>query len=215
MNGLRSRLSGSALTVGVVAVLAAGAGYSLAAGGSTNVINACASKTTGALRVSTHCTSKENALSWNRVGPPGPGARLLVYNTSSPTTNPTLHKVGTAGPWTIWAACVINNLNQVVVATVEFSGPTVTEDVWGLSGSSPLEPATTAIPATTASTATPILQSQSYGGGSPGHYSAAGTFTLIGASGRVMMNVLVSAKSVYYGDSVNSCHASDVVTPLS
>jgi hypothetical protein len=213
MQRLRSRLSGSALSVGVVAVLAAGGGYAFATG-STNVINACANKTTGALRVSTHCTSKENALSWNKVGPPGPGARLLVYNTSSPTTNPTLHKVGMAGPWTIWGACVIDNINQVVIATIEFSGPAVTEDVWGLAGSTPVEPATTAIPATTASTATPILQSQSYGNGSPGHYSAAGTFTLIGASGRVTMNVLVTAKSVYYGDSVNSCHASDAVTPL-
>jgi hypothetical protein len=56
--------------LGILAVLSAGGGYAIAAGGGT--IHACASKQNGALRVARHCKPSERGLTWSKVGPPGP-----------------------------------------------------------------------------------------------------------------------------------------------
>jgi hypothetical protein len=56
----------------VGALAATGFGAYAAASGS-NTINACALKTTGALRISNStCLPSEQALQWNQTGPPGP-----------------------------------------------------------------------------------------------------------------------------------------------
>lgn len=39
---------------------------------SSSVISACASKSSGALRISTKCTKSENPISWNKTGVQGP-----------------------------------------------------------------------------------------------------------------------------------------------
>src|SRR4029077_20501536 len=71
-----SRRSKPALLLGtfVGALAATGFGAYAAASGS-NTINACALKTTGALRISNAtCLPSEQAVQWNQTGPPGPPA---------------------------------------------------------------------------------------------------------------------------------------------
>jgi hypothetical protein len=70
MRRLLAPRSAPALAVGVLALLAAGGGYALAA--SSGTIHACANKRNGALRVASHCKRSEGSLSWNKVGPAGP-----------------------------------------------------------------------------------------------------------------------------------------------
>lgn len=55
----------------LVAVLGGG-GLALASGGSSSTIHACYSKRTGALRIGKGCGHGEKAISWSKVGPPGP-----------------------------------------------------------------------------------------------------------------------------------------------
>lgn len=226
MQRLRSRLSGSALSVGVVVVLAAGGGYAFAAG-STNVINACANKLSGALRVSTHCTSKETALSWNRVGPPGPagpGAKLFVFNNSSPTTSGNVKKVGTVGPWTLYGSCGIDNSGSVY-STMEFIGPALTVDDTLLNVTNAIPGGTTANPPLIRTRAVPAsnLSSPNYvgqaisggnGSGSGAETDTSVTTTWISSKGRFLNNVVLTAQSVGNGNGINACHWSDAVTPL-
>jgi hypothetical protein len=51
-------------------VLAGWSAYAVASG--SNTIHACASKPSGALRLSTKCEKNEQPVSWNIQGPPGP-----------------------------------------------------------------------------------------------------------------------------------------------
>jgi hypothetical protein len=61
------------LAVGAVCLLAVGAGWAIAASTtSTATIRACASKSTGVLRLARTCRKSERSVSWNTVGPRGP-----------------------------------------------------------------------------------------------------------------------------------------------
>ena len=66
----RRRLTYSQLAATGALVLAA-SGFAIAATGSNGVINACAAKRGGALRVAKKCRHTENRVSWNRQGPAG------------------------------------------------------------------------------------------------------------------------------------------------
>jgi hypothetical protein len=204
MKGLFSGRTGSALMVGVVAVLAAGGGYAIAAS-TSNTIRACANKTSGALRIASRCKSTENTLSWNKVGPTGPrglrgpigpqgpGAKLLVYNAPAVSATGTLAKIGTAGPWTIYGICTIIS-GGAVQANLGFTGPAVTVDYWGdtTDGTpSPLTPSTTAYPASTVKTGAEPLGGDGYanmtGSGGSGE-----NYTFISRSGNYLMNIVVT-----------------------
>src|SRR5215469_15490899 len=59
--------------VGLLAAAGIGAGgIALAAPQSATTIHACASRSSGALRLATHCRRTEHAVSWNKAGPAGP-----------------------------------------------------------------------------------------------------------------------------------------------
>jgi hypothetical protein len=61
---------------GAVAILSigcvTGAALALPASHASTTIHACASKSSGALRLAAHCKSSERAVSWSKVGPRGP-----------------------------------------------------------------------------------------------------------------------------------------------
>jgi hypothetical protein len=67
---------GRTVAFGAVGLLAAAGlaagGMALAATQSSTTIHACASKSSGALRLAGHCRSTERAVSWNKAGPAGP-----------------------------------------------------------------------------------------------------------------------------------------------
>lgn len=65
MRGLSNPRRLAAAIAGMGALAAAGAGWALAAGGSSGVIDACANKGDGALRVAASCTKSERSLTWN------------------------------------------------------------------------------------------------------------------------------------------------------
>jgi hypothetical protein len=61
------------LAVAAACLLAIGAGWAIAASTTSSAtIRACASKSTGALRLAGKCKSSERRVSWNTVGPRGP-----------------------------------------------------------------------------------------------------------------------------------------------
>jgi hypothetical protein len=61
------------LAVTAACLLAVGAGWAIAASTtSTATIRACASNSTGALRLAASCRRSEHRVSWNTVGPRGP-----------------------------------------------------------------------------------------------------------------------------------------------
>lgn len=61
------------LAVAAACLLAIGAGWAIAASTTSSAtIRACASKSTGALRLAGKCKSSEHRVSWNTVGPRGP-----------------------------------------------------------------------------------------------------------------------------------------------
>jgi hypothetical protein len=66
----RRRVTYSQLAATGALVLAA-SGFAIAATGSSGVINACAAKRGGALRVAKKCRHTEKRVSWNRQGPAG------------------------------------------------------------------------------------------------------------------------------------------------
>jgi hypothetical protein len=72
---MKSRLGGARvpfLAVGAAFVLAVGAGWAIAASTTSSAtIRACASKSTGALRLAASCKRSERRVSWNTVGPRG------------------------------------------------------------------------------------------------------------------------------------------------
>lgn len=216
MRSLFTGRAGAALTVGVVAVITAGGGYALAAG-SSKVINACANRATGALRVSTNCTSKETTLQWNEVGAAGSagstgtGPKLIVYNAaaSSATSAPT--KIGTVGLWTIYGQCHLLDSGTLVQTYLYFSGPAFTENVWGVDDNTYFNPYTLAAPATTSAHRGQLGESYS---GQSGVGSSGYSYTWASTSGRFLQNVVVLSKSQNQGAATNSCHATDAVTPL-
>jgi hypothetical protein len=61
------------ITVAAACLLAVGAGWAIAASTtSTGTIRACASKSTGVLRLAARCKGSERSVRWNTVGPRGP-----------------------------------------------------------------------------------------------------------------------------------------------
>jgi hypothetical protein len=214
MKRLRSGLAGSTVALGVGAMLAAGGGYAFATSNTTtNVIHGCVSKKDGALRIANTCTSTETALSWNKLGPPGPGAKRLVYYNGSPSpkANPVLRRVGSVGPWTIYGACVIDPSGNVFT-DVFFTGPAFAEDRWGITGPYTIPPSSGAHPASTLSSPT-LVESTGFGAG--GNFPDGVLETWVSRAGKVEQNFVLTGKSLAGGNSVNSCHWSDVVTAVS
>ena len=68
----RSRRGVAYLAVTAALIVAAAGGSALAAAGSSSSIHACASKTTGALRLAAKCKRTERAVTWSVAGPRGP-----------------------------------------------------------------------------------------------------------------------------------------------
>jgi hypothetical protein len=61
------------IAVAAACLLAIGAGWAIAASTTSSAtIRACASKSTGALRLAASCRRSERSVSWNTVGPRGP-----------------------------------------------------------------------------------------------------------------------------------------------
>jgi hypothetical protein len=71
MPGFFRRNSGLLVALAAVAAFGVG-GWAVAAGGSSGTIRACYAKRTGALRIAKSCRKGEKAISWGKVGPPGP-----------------------------------------------------------------------------------------------------------------------------------------------
>ena len=86
----------------LVAVLAASGGYALAASTRSPVIQACAAKQTGALRLAAKCTSAERAVSWSKLGPKGAAGATGAQGPQGPAgsqgTQGTAGAAGVQGP---------------------------------------------------------------------------------------------------------------------
>src|SRR5207247_1499684 len=104
-NTLRSITNARLLAMLLAAVLAAGAGYAVAAT-SSNTIKACAKKSNGALRIASRCHKTERAIRWSITGPQGvPGTNgtngangANGSNGASAVLNATTLNWGGAGP---------------------------------------------------------------------------------------------------------------------
>jgi hypothetical protein len=105
--------------VAVVAVVAAGGSWALAAT-TSGAIHACASKKSGALRLAGKCSKKhERGVSWNARGPQGPrGASGAKGTNGTNGTNGTSGTSGTNG------TNGTNGATKVVVRQVFVSMPT-------------------------------------------------------------------------------------------
>jgi hypothetical protein len=60
----------------------AGAALALPSAPHSSTIHACASKSSGALRLASHCKSRERAVSWSQTGPRGPQGPSNGYANS-------------------------------------------------------------------------------------------------------------------------------------
>ena len=79
------------LGVAAVCLLTVGAGWAIAASTRSGVtIRACASKSTGVLRLARRCKSGERGVNWNAIGPRGPRGPAGATGIAGP--------VGAAGP---------------------------------------------------------------------------------------------------------------------
>jgi hypothetical protein len=118
----RVHRSGKVLSIAVVAVVAAGGSWALAAT-TSGAIHACANKKSGALRLAGKCSKKhERAVSWNITGPQG-----LRGATGAKGTN------GTNGT---------NGATKVVVRQLFVSMPTAATFYSGTAQCNPGEVAT-------------------------------------------------------------------------
>jgi hypothetical protein len=116
---LRGRVT-SAIAVGVIVVVAVGGGYAAASvSGGSSQIRACSQKThvlyTGS------CKKGDAKLSWNKQGPPGPGATSVVFNANG-TASPIPTSLGTIGAYTMSASCVQPS-QGTTTANLFVSGP--------------------------------------------------------------------------------------------
>jgi hypothetical protein len=92
---LRTSRALSYLAVALLAALATGGGWALAASGGSQ-IHACSAKKTGALRVAKKCKKSERTVSWNTVGPQG--ATGAQGSTGQPGAKGETGATGPAGP---------------------------------------------------------------------------------------------------------------------
>lgn len=208
------------MAIGIVAVIATSSSYA-AVGKSGHTIKACAAKKGGALRIATHCKSRERAITWNSVGPrgatgpAGPGAKLLTYDVAAGSATGSETRVGTIGPWVLYGACSIDNTGTVSTS-VFYTGPAVTLDSSSVystqTGAS--QAITTSTPMTAQSLAdgAELGAAQAYSGGLN---ADAVTLTWISGTARWSENLIVTAAAIAYTGSSNSCHFSSVATPLS
>lgn len=73
------------VSIAVAAMLAVGAAAYASTSGSSGTIHACASRSTGVLRLGHHCRRRERAVTWNKAGPSGtPGPSDAYYSDNSP-----------------------------------------------------------------------------------------------------------------------------------
>jgi hypothetical protein len=73
MKSVLGRARAPVVGVAAACLLAIGAGWAIAASTtSTATIHACASKSTGVLRLARTCKTSERSVGWNTVGPRGP-----------------------------------------------------------------------------------------------------------------------------------------------
>jgi predicted ribonuclease toxin of YeeF-YezG toxin-antitoxin module len=124
----RVHRSGKVLSIAVVAVVAAGGSWALAAT-TSGAIHACANKKSGALRLAGKCSKKhERAVSWNITGPQG-----LRGATGAKGTNGINGTNGTNGT---------NGATKVVVRQTFVSMPTANTFYSGTAQCNPGEVAT-------------------------------------------------------------------------
>ena len=74
------------LAVAAACLLAIGGGWAIAASRTSSAtLRACASKSTGILRLATRCKRSERRVSWNTVGPRGPRGRQGIEGAKGDT----------------------------------------------------------------------------------------------------------------------------------
>ncbi len=97
--GLHARVRLPFVIAIALCLLAAGAGWAVAASRTSSAtIRACASKTTGVLRLARRCKKSERLVTWNSVGPRGlQGAKGDKGDTGSPGANGANGTNGTNG----------------------------------------------------------------------------------------------------------------------
>jgi hypothetical protein len=100
-----SLVSSPAMALALGALLVACSGLAIAATSSGPVIQACANKKSGALRLASRCRRAERRVSWNQVGPQGPsgpagakGAPGASGATGPPGTPGETGRTGPQGP---------------------------------------------------------------------------------------------------------------------
>lgn len=162
MGWLRSRIT-YAKAAATAALVLAMSGLALASGSSNRLVRACASKSSGALRLITpggkgsagRCSRREQAISWNqkgvqgvpgrqgKTGPQGPGATEYTWTLRVCQTQ----TLGPGGPFTFEATCTTSGgqtvdtlyaTNSTLVNLDEFtmtsgSAPSIAPDVNWLS----------------------------------------------------------------------------------
>ena len=218
-----------AALVGVVVLLAAGAGYAVASA-SSKKITACVHKH-GLGLYAGKCAKHDKRLTWNTTGPAGPagpagaagaagatgatgapgatgaqgpGATSLVFNGTGATT-PTAATLGTAGPYSLSAACIEPSAGTTTTRLLE-AGPAATIDGFDMVGTDahalslafPAHPTAAQLVSVTSTTTTPETS----------YFH----LLLLPTSGTAVdLQITLSA----VGGATNTCHASVVVIPAS